>query len=187
MDYFLDFFNGFLGRDIPKAFVIYLESRKAFLSHDFDLAERLYRLNYILHNSSVPYTAEIGKNTIFAYGGIGVVLHAGSVIGERCNIGSNVTVGGDRTGVPKIGHDVYLATGSKIIGNVEIGDGAVIGANAVVKKNVSPFEIVGGIPAKPIAKIDKINFEKYSGYYWCKGDHESIKRFVDWYSARGYL
>ncbi|WP_406720445.1 sulfotransferase [Thioclava litoralis] len=49
-----------------------------------------------------------------------------------------------------IGNDVWIGNGAKIIAGVTIGDGAVIGANAVVTKDVEPFAIVGGVPAKLI-------------------------------------
>lgn len=49
-----------------------------------------------------------------------------------------------------IGHDVWIGHGAVIMPNVSIGHGAVIGANAVVTKDVIPYEIVGGVPAKHI-------------------------------------
>ncbi len=49
-----------------------------------------------------------------------------------------------------IGHDVWLGHGAVITAGVCIGNGAVIVANAVVTKDVRPYEIVGGTPAKPI-------------------------------------
>lgn len=49
-----------------------------------------------------------------------------------------------------IGNDVWIGMDAKILSGVRIGDGAVIGAGAVVTKNVRPYEIVGGVPAKRI-------------------------------------
>ncbi len=49
-----------------------------------------------------------------------------------------------------IGNDVWIGTNAVILRNVSIGDGAVIAAGAVVTKNVSPYSIVGGIPAREI-------------------------------------
>lgn len=49
-----------------------------------------------------------------------------------------------------IGNDVWIGTGVKILKGVQVGDGAVIGANSVVTKNVPPYAIVGGAPAKTI-------------------------------------
>ena len=63
-----------------------------------------------------------------------------------------------------IGNDVWIGEGSIIIDGVKIGNGSVIAAGAVVTKNVSPYSIVGGVPAKIIKfRFDKetiINLEK---------------------------
>ena len=50
----------------------------------------------------------------------------------------------------EIGNDVYIGEGVTIIGPVRIGDGAVIAAGSVVTKNIMPFSIWGGVPAKII-------------------------------------
>jgi serine O-acetyltransferase len=173
--------SSLLESDIPPAYQIYFESREAYKRGEYELAEKTKRLNYLLHNSEVPYTAIIGKNTVFAYGGIGVIIHSSAQIGERANIGSCVTVAGSIDGVPVIGDDVYLSTGSKILGNVKIGHGCIIGANSVVREDVSNFQVVAGVPARVIGVVNRSNFAKYAGFYWCKGSEDKIKLFLDWY------
>ncbi len=49
-----------------------------------------------------------------------------------------------------IGHDVWIGHGVTVLPGVTVGDGAVLAAGAVVSKNVAPYTIVGGVPAKPI-------------------------------------
>lgn len=51
-----------------------------------------------------------------------------------------------------IGDDVWIGFGAQILPGVKIGDGAIIGAGAVVTKDVEPYTIVGGVPAKIIKK-----------------------------------
>lgn len=51
-----------------------------------------------------------------------------------------------------IGNDVWIATGAILLGGITIGDGAIIAAGAVVTKNVEPYSIVGGVPARTIRR-----------------------------------
>lgn len=55
-------------------------------------------------------------------------------------------------GVTEIGHDVLVSAGALILSGVKIGHGAVIGAGAVVNKDVAPYSIVAGVPAREIRK-----------------------------------
>lgn len=123
------------------------------------LPKIIYYIQYILFNSSVPYRCEIGKGTVFGYGGIAVVVHERAVIGERCVVGQNVTIGGKskQYEVPIIGNHVYIGAGAKILGNVKIGNDVIIGANSVVVKDVPSNSVVAGIPAKIIKSNIDIN------------------------------
>ena len=53
-----------------------------------------------------------------------------------------------------ISADAWIGTGSVILPNVTIGEGAVVGANSVVTKSVPPYTVVGGVPAKYIKQVD---------------------------------
>ena len=112
-------------------------------------------LIFLIYNSKIPYTAKIGKGTKFGYGAIGVVVHTRSVIGEKCSIGPNVTIGGrsNYREVPVIGNNVHIHTGSKVLGPIHIGNNAIIGANAVVIKDVPENAVVAGVPARVIKII----------------------------------
>lgn len=123
----------------------------------------IWKLNYLLFNSSVPASVVIGKGTKFGYGGIGVVIHSRAIIGKNCVIGQNVTIGG-KSGwyeVPIIGDNVDISAGARIIGPVRVGNNVIIGANAVVVKDVPDNCIVAGIPAKIIK--ENISIEDYEG------------------------
>lgn len=58
----------------------------------------------------------------------------------------------DNKGDIVIGNDVWIGYEAVILAGVTIGDGAVIGARAVVTKDVAPYTVVGGVPARPIKK-----------------------------------
>ena len=70
---------------------------------------------------------------------------------------------GPSAGVPTIGDSVVIFAGAKILGNIHIGDGAVIGANAVVTKDVPTNAVVAGVPARIISEDSNKCFEKEWG------------------------
>lgn len=78
-----------------------------------------------------------------------------------------------------IGNDVWIGANVYISDGIEIGNGAVIGAGAVVTKNVSPYSVIGGVPAKEIKKRfsdEKINaIEKIKWWEW---DTEKLSRNI---------
>ena len=85
------------------------------------------------------------------------IVNGNSIIGDNCRIHEGVTIGANATSpnVPRIGNNVYIASGAKIIGDVEIADNVVIGAGAVVVKSIFQEGItVGGGPAKKISSND---------------------------------
>lgn len=118
------------------------------------LPKVIYYIQFLMFNSSVPYKCQFGDKVKFAYGGIGVVIHERTTVGNNCLIGQGVTIGGKskRYEVPQIGNEVYIAAGARIIGDVTIGDNVIIGANAVVVDDVPDGCIVAGVPAKIIKR-----------------------------------
>ncbi len=127
-------------------------SHKCYKNHLYFLSKFCEILIFLIYNSRVPGSAVIGKNTKFAYLGIGCVVHKDSIIGRGCVIGQSVTIGGrgPRKGVPEIGNNVYLGPGCRILGPIKIGDNVVVGANAVVIDDIPSGCIVVGIQAKII-------------------------------------
>jgi serine O-acetyltransferase len=84
-----------------------------------------------------------------------VVIDGLTEIASGVNIAPFVTIGlraGDWVG-PRIGPNVQIGTGAKLIGKIEIGDGASIGANAVVVDDVAAGETVVGAPARPVVHV----------------------------------
>jgi len=78
----------------------------------------------------------------------GVVVHSRTRIGRGVTIMHQVTLGEKSLslegGFPTIGDEVFIGAGAKVLGNVSIGHGAVVGANAVVTRNVPPGRTVVG-------------------------------------------
>ena len=79
-----------------------------------------------------------------------------------------------------IGNDVWIGTGVTILSGVTIGDGAIIGANALVTKDVEPYTIVGGNPAKPIRKrFDEETIAMFLEIKWWEWPDEIIREYTD--------
>lgn len=79
-----------------------------------------------------------------------------------------------------IGNDVWIGLRAIVMEGVHIGDGAVIGAGAVVTKNVMPYEIVGGIPAKHIKwRTDPETIQFLGEYRWWDKSKEQLEGIKD--------
>ena len=112
----------------------------------------LEKLILLIYRCVVPRRCEIGEGTELGYGGIAVVIHERARIGRNVMISPCVTIGG-RSGivnVPVIEDDVFIGAGARILGDIRIGQRAVIGANAVVLESVPDDAVVAGVPARVI-------------------------------------
>ncbi|HEX8603090.1 MAG TPA: serine acetyltransferase [Pseudoduganella sp.] len=121
------------------------------------LPRLLYGLNRVLFAVVLPPSVSVGKNVLFAYSGLGTVVHARVRIGDNVKISQNVTIGG-RSGlyeVPVIEEGAEIGTGACVLGPVVIGRNARIGAGAVVLHNVPEGAVATGIPAVVKEKLQK--------------------------------
>ena len=93
---------------------------------------------------------------------------------------TNITSAWDNKGDIVIGNDVWIGYEAIVLSGVTIGDGAIIGTRAVVTKDVPPYTIVGGIPAKPIRKrfSDEV-ISKLLELQWWNWPENRIKENID--------
>ena len=85
----------------------------------------------------------------------------------------------DNKGDIVIGNDVWIGYEAVILSGVTVGDGAIVGARAVVTKDVPPYTIVAGVPAHPIRKrFDEEVIAKLQALRWWDWDEEKIKRCI---------
>lgn len=113
----------------------------------------LYRvlklLSQILTGIDLPCEATVGRRFLIEHFG-GIVISGDAVFGDDVVIRNGVTVGLRRTGergAPVIGNRVDIGAGAKILGQITIGDDVVIGANAVVIRDVPEDSLAIGVPA----------------------------------------
>ena len=93
---------------------------------------------------------------------------------------TNITSAWDNKGDIVVGNDVWIGYEAVVLSGVTIGDGAIIGTRAVVTKDVPPYTIVGGIPAKPIRKrfSDEV-ISKLLELQWWNWPENRIKENID--------
>jgi serine O-acetyltransferase len=112
----------------------------------------LFHLVELIGGIMLPYSVPVGRRLrIWHHGGI--VLHA-RAIGDDVHLRHNTTLGvarrGENWALPVIGHRVDIGCGACILGDVHVGDDSVIGANAVVTRDVPPWSVAVGIPARVV-------------------------------------
>lgn len=119
------------------------------------------KIIFLIYNSYIPYSASIGDRSVFAYGGIGVVIHANAKIGCGCVLGQGITIGAiegyasSRANLcPTVGNNCYIGAGARLLGNITIGNNCQIGAGSVIINDVPNGSIVVGVPGRIVGITD---------------------------------
>ena len=109
----------------------------------------LFKLIQIITGIELPCEVPIGRNFVIEHSG-GIVISGFASFGDDCRIRNGVVVGLSRVDepcAPQIGNDVDIGPGAKVLGNIRIGNGVRIGANAVVITDVPDDCLAVGVPA----------------------------------------
>ena len=89
----------------------------------------------------------------------------------------------DSSKTVEIGNDVWIGEGACILSGVKVGDGAIIGAHAVVTKNVEPYSVVAGVPAKEIRKrFDEETIYKLLTLKWWEWSEKKLKEIGPYFN-----
>ena len=115
----------------------------------------LYQHAKLKYNCDIAPSAKIGNNFVIVHIG-GIVIGRNAIIGNNCTLNNNITLGmknSNNVRMPKVGNNVYISTGAKLLGDIKIGDNCIIGANSVVIKSFEKDLIIVGIPARVLRQI----------------------------------
>jgi serine O-acetyltransferase len=108
-----------------------------------------FKVAQIVTGVELPCEVEIGRNFIIDHFG-GIVISGYAKFGDNCRIRNGVVVGlqtVENPIAPVFGNNVDIGTGAKILGAISIGNDVLIGANAVVIRDVPDNHIAVGVPA----------------------------------------
>lgn len=111
------------------------------------------KVNLHLNGVDISPTAEIGKGLQMEHP-VGIVVGKHIKAGRNLALWQHVTLGQMNDAYPTLGDDVTVYVGASVLGGVHVGDGAVIGAHALVLSDVPANTTVVGIPARPIGKAN---------------------------------
>lgn len=110
----------------------------------------LTRIIQIIYSIDIDWRARISGGVTIVHG-VGLVIGEKASVGRGCKLYHRVTLGishSENDGFPQLEEDVLVGAGAKILGNVRLGKGCKIGANAVVLKDVPAYASAVGVPAK---------------------------------------
>lgn len=139
----------------PRAVFIHRIAHMLYCAKLFFIARLVADISRTVTGIEIHPGAKIGKRLVIDHG-VGCVIGETAEIGDDCIIFHGVTLGGLKFDPvkrhPTVGNKVLIGAGAKVLGPIKIGDGARIGANAVVMKEVSPS---GTIVAPQSVEIQK--------------------------------
>jgi len=116
------------------------------------LAFLFHKANAVVCGCVIGMNAQFGKRLIILHS-VGITINSAVRAGDDVTLESGVVIGAEKGKSPKIGNNVFLGSGAKVVGGISIGDNVLVGANAVVVKDVPSLVAVGGVPAKVIREI----------------------------------
>lgn len=124
------------------------------------LARVLSFLNLTVYGVEVALQTRIGPGLYLPHAG-GIVIGSREV-GSNVTIFQGVTLGASSLDLnfepgkrPRIADEVVISAGAKVLGGIDIGESAIIGANAVVLQDVPPGDVVGGVPARSLRQTPR--------------------------------
>jgi serine O-acetyltransferase len=131
-------------------------AREAAHRHHLRGVGRVVRIAQMaLYGIEIGKDVELGRGVYFVHS-LGIVIGGTAKIGDRVRFLGNNTVGtASDNGYPVIEDDVYVGCGARILGPIRIGARSVIGANAVVLRDVPPDSLAVGVPAVVRAKPER--------------------------------
>lgn len=135
--------------DGTSAMVLYRLMQQSTRSNLAPLAMIFNKLNGVLSSCVIGRGAEFGPEFVLVHAQ-GVVINGAVRGGSGILIEHQVTIGAEGRLSPRIGSGVFIGAGAKILGAITVGDGARVGANAVVLEDVPAHTTAVGVPAKVV-------------------------------------
>ena len=109
----------------------------------------LYKFVQIITGIQLPCEVDVGRNFVIDHFG-GIMISGYAKFGDNCRVRNGVVIGILRVGeksAPIIGNNVDIGVGAKLLGPIRIGDNVLIGANAVVVRDVPDNSVIMAVPA----------------------------------------
>lgn len=122
------------------------------------------KISQVITGISFPIGLKIGRGIFISHSG-SILINGRCVIGDNCNFAPGTLIGygikDSIEGSPIVGNRVFFGPGAKVLGPITIGDDAMIGANAVVNKDVPNMGVAAGVPAKIVSMKGSSQYIKY--------------------------